>query len=109
MGTQEHNELFKLRLQASRHGGTDLGVFDRVCLFCSPAGLLSHSEFRLTNDVEPRVREQGLSIVQNLTTTQTEIAYLITTLTAATITDTLHASMTSSDGDVVLRVRDLCI
>lgn len=53
------------------------------------------------------MREQGLSILQNLTTTQAEIAYLIDTLTAATITNILHASMTSSDGDVVLRVRDL--
>jgi hypothetical protein len=76
---------------------------------CPPAGLLFNLKFRLTNDVELRVREQGLSILQNLTTTQTEIAYLINTLTTATISNILHASMTSSDGDVVLRVRDLCI
>ena len=69
--------------------------------------LLSNFEIRLTKDVELRVREQGLSILQNLTTTQPEIAYLVTTLTAATITDLLHASMTTSDGDVVLCVRDL--
>ena len=70
---------------------------------------ISNSKFRLTNDVEVRVREQGLSIMQNLTTTQTEIAYLITELTAATITDVLHASIASSDGDIVLRVGDICI
>ena len=110
MGTEEHNELFELSLQTGGHGGTDMGVFDRVCLFlCSPASLLSKSEISLTKDVELRVREQGLSILQNLTTTQTEIAYLITTLTDATITDILHASMSTPDGDVVLRVRDLHI
>ena len=76
---------------------------------CSLAGLLSNHKLRLMNDAELRVREQGLSILQNLTTTQTEIAYLINTLTAATITNILHASMTSADGDVVLRVRDLCV
>lgn len=76
---------------------------------CSLAGLLSKSEIRLAKDMELRVREQGLSILQNLTTTQTEIAYLVTMLTAATITDLLHASMTTSDGDVVFRVRDLCM
>ena len=110
MGTQEHNELFELGLQADGHGGTDMGVFDRVCLFLCPlASLLSKSEISLTKDVELRIREQGLSILQNLTTTQTEIAYLITTLTAATITDILHASVSAPDGDVVLRVRDLHI
>ena len=69
--------------------------------------MIDAHQFSLTNDPDPRVREQAIILLQNITTTAQEIVFTVNGLGTERLIDIFIAAMSQNDSETVEHVSSL--